>query len=81
VGRSAHQAISQLGRGAEGVVGRLSGGRWPLRIENPLPSGSGQDRKTRLQNTVKNLNRGLRDGGIRFSMDGTGEAVRWSVDR
>lgn len=62
------------------LLDALEAAGWPSRIENPLPGGQGVNRKKRLQSTVKNLNRGLAEGTIRFHMDGTAEAVRWEID-
>ncbi len=50
------------------------------RIDDPLPLARGEhdhDAKKRLHNTLKNLNRGLPPGTIRFRGDGTGQAVIW----
>lgn len=53
-------------------------------IDDPLPSLPGETEesaKQRLQETIKNLNRGLLPGTIRFRGDGTGQGVRWEYDR
>lgn len=53
-------------------------------IDDPLPSYPGETEKDvtrRLQETIKNLNRGLLPGTIRFRGDGTGQGVRWQYDR
>jgi hypothetical protein len=52
-------------------------------IRDPLPGENGEseeDAKRRLQATVKNLNRNLPRGTIRFRGDGTGHGVRWEYD-
>jgi hypothetical protein len=52
-------------------------------VDDPLPLGSGEtpdDAKRRLHETVRNLNRGLPPGTIRFRGDGTGEGVTWEYD-
>jgi hypothetical protein len=56
----------------------------PARIDDPLPwrrGGREEDRKERLRQTIKNLNRGLPPDTIRFRGDGTGEGVIWEHDR
>jgi hypothetical protein len=53
-------------------------------IEDPLspaPGDTEQDIKRRLHDTIRNLNRGLPPGTIRFRGDGTGQGVRWEYDR
>jgi hypothetical protein len=52
-------------------------------IDDPIssaPAESEEDVKRRLHDTIKNLNRGLLPGTIRFSGDGTGQGVRWHYD-
>ena len=49
-------------------------------IDDPLPRAPGEseaDARRRLHETIKNLNRGLPAGTIRFRGDGTGEGIRW----
>jgi hypothetical protein len=53
---------------------------WAGRIDDPLGLADGEgekDAKRRLHETIKNLNRGLAAGTIRFRGDGTGEGVVW----
>lgn len=53
-------------------------------IDDPLPRSeveTDEDAKRRLHETIKNLNRGLPAGTIRFRGDGTGQGVRWEFDR
>ncbi len=53
-------------------------------IDDPLSRSVGEDEadaRRRLHETIKNLNRGLPPGTIRFHGDGTGEGVRWEYDR
>jgi hypothetical protein len=48
--------------------------------DDPLPRAANEDdeeAKRRLHDTIKNLNRGLPPGTIRFRGDGTGQAVIW----
>jgi hypothetical protein len=58
---------------------------WVLaHIDDPLPLTSWEtedDAKRRLHDTIKNLNRGLPRGTIRFRGDGTGQGVRWQYDQ
>ena len=53
---------------------------WPERIDDPLPGRNGQDRKRRVRETAKSLNRGLAPGVARFHADGTGTGFRWAPD-
>lgn len=49
-------------------------------LEDPLPRGSAdgeQDAKRRLKDTIKNLNRSLAPGTIRFRGNGTGQCIVW----
>jgi hypothetical protein len=57
---------------------------WAAHIDDPLTLAGGEDEgdaKRRLHETVKNLNRGLPPGTIRFRGDGTGQGVTWEYDR
>lgn len=52
-------------------------------IDDPLRPQAGEeeeDVKRRLRATIKNMNRGLPPGTIRFRGDGTGEGVVWEYD-
>lgn len=50
---------------------------WPGRIDDPLPPKRSLLPAARLRETVRNLNRGLRPGTIRFHSDGTGTGICW----
>ncbi len=53
-------------------------------IDDPLPRSeveNDEDAKRRLHETIKNLNRRLPGGTIRFRGDGTGQGVRWEYCR
>jgi hypothetical protein len=57
---------------------------WPAHIDDPLTLAGGEDEgdaKRRLHETIKNLNRGLPPGTIRFRGDGTGQGVTWEYHR
>jgi hypothetical protein len=58
--------------------------RWLVtHIDNPLPRAkieSQADANERLRNVVKNLNKTLLRGTIRFSSDGTRKGVYWRFD-
>lgn len=57
---------------------------WDAHIDDPLPLApweKEEDAKRRLHDTIKNLNRGLPRGTIRFRGDGTGQGVRWQYDQ
>jgi hypothetical protein len=54
------------------------------RIDDPLPRAQDEgekEAKRRLHETIKNLNRGLEPGTIRFRGDGTGQGIVWEYDR
>lgn len=59
------------------VLGAFEAARWPDRINDPLPADI--DSAQRLRDTVKNLNRSLPAGTIRFHTDGRGRGVRWEA--
>ena len=46
-------------------------------IDDRLPGNSELDAKTRLHDTIKDLNRYMRPRLLHFAGDGTGQAVRW----
>jgi hypothetical protein len=50
---------------------------WPERIDDPLPGQNGTNRKSRVRETAKSLNRGAAPGTIVFHADGTGTGFRW----
>jgi hypothetical protein len=53
---------------------------WSEHVADPLPLGQEEreeDARRRLHETIKNLNRGLPSGTIRFRGDGTGRGVVW----
>lgn len=53
------------------------------RVDNPLtllPGEGESDLAVRLLNTLKNLNRWLKPGTIRFHLDHTGDGVCWEHD-
>jgi hypothetical protein len=49
---------------------------WARRIDDPLPPGR-VDRKERLHDTIKRLNRHQRHRLLHFGGDGTSEGVYW----
>jgi hypothetical protein len=63
------------------ILGAFQEDGWAAgHIDDPLPPAHGEgpeEVKRRLQETVKNLNRGLPPDSIRFRGDGSGEGVRW----
>ena len=52
---------------------------WPRVIDDPLPPKVEQDRKSKLQDTIKALNRKQESQSIRFHGNGTGDGVRWDA--
>jgi hypothetical protein len=53
---------------------------WLPHIDDPLPPQAEQDPKRRLHDTIKCLNRNQKRRLIRFSGDGTGEGVLWTLN-
>jgi hypothetical protein len=62
------------------VLSAFQAAGWPEYIGNPLTNGTGGNGKRRLQDTVKNLNRGLAKTPVRFRMAGGAMGVRWEVN-
>jgi hypothetical protein len=52
---------------------------WKRRIDDPLPPAPNQDPKRRLNRTVRNLNRGMKNRLIEFGGGGDGESICWRV--
>jgi hypothetical protein len=63
------------------VLDAFQAAGWAVRrIDCPFPWSTDKQRRSamrRLRNTVRNLNRGLPDDGIRFYGDGSGFRVLW----
>jgi hypothetical protein len=54
---------------------------WSQRIDDPLPPGGDICTKRRLNQTIKALNSHHLQSMVRFLGDGTGEGVRWDLER
>lgn len=54
---------------------------WPARVDDPLAPQPEQDPKRRLHDTINSLNRNQRHRVLRFTGDGSGEGVCWSLVR
>ncbi|MEO1527627.1 MAG: hypothetical protein AAFX06_19530 [Planctomycetota bacterium] len=67
----------QPSRNQELVLAAFQEDGWPSRIDDPLPMEIDRDPKERLQATIKSLNRHQIEKQIRFSGDGTGQAILW----
>jgi len=52
---------------------------WPLWMDDPLSRKAGHDPKRRLNQTLKNLNRGQNAPRVLFRGDGTGTRLGWSI--
>lgn len=66
-------------RNQETVLTAFEEMKWPVCIDDPLPPIPSQDSKSRIQETIKSLNRRRITDAIRFRGDGTGTGVRWEV--
>lgn len=63
----------------ERVLAALQEEGWPSRIDDPLPPVTCIDPKVRLHDTIKALNRHHRLRILRFSGDGCGRGILWSL--
>ena len=52
---------------------------WQQHIDDPLPPRAGCLRTRRLRDAIHNLNRRLDHLSIRFSLNGHGDGIKWSV--
>jgi hypothetical protein len=52
---------------------------WPPHIDDPLPPRVDIDPHERLHETIKSLNKSQINRLIRFSGDGTGRGILWSL--
>ena len=59
------------------VLDAFEGRGWPPSVADPLPRRAGLNRKERLRETVRGLNRRLAAGTIRFLSGGSGGEIRW----
>jgi hypothetical protein len=76
------RTVKRLQRAAEAqeaVLAAFEAQGWPERIDDPLTRDAALEPKQRLRDTVKNLNRHLPAGTIRFHTDGQGRGVRWQA--
>jgi hypothetical protein len=54
---------------------------WPVHIDDPLPPHPEQDPRRRLHDTINSLNRNQKKSLLRFMGDGSGQGVRWELNR
>jgi hypothetical protein len=54
---------------------------WPVHIYDPLPPHPEQDSRRRLHDTINSLNRNQKKALLRFMGDGSGQGVRWDLNR
>jgi hypothetical protein len=54
---------------------------WPVHIYDPLPPHPDQDSRRRLHDTINSLNRNQKKALVRFMGDGSGQGVRWDLNR
>ena len=54
---------------------------WPVHIYDPLPPHPEQDSRRRLHDTINSLNRNQKKPLLRFMGDGSGQGVRWDLNR
>jgi len=52
---------------------------WPRRMDDPLHGGRATDPKRRLSETVRSLNKNMKNADLHFECDGKGEGVIWST--
>ncbi|MFO0899320.1 MAG: hypothetical protein U0836_17995 [Pirellulales bacterium] len=78
------EAAKQFRQPAEAQTTLLSAFQeeeWTSHIDNPLGPKGGTSGADRARNAVEKLNAALKESGLRFSMDGTGEGIYWSVEK
>ena len=63
----------------EAILSAFAEEGWPTRIDDPLPPVSHMNRKRRLLDTIKSLNRHQKVRSLRFMGDGRGEGVVWEL--
>jgi hypothetical protein len=72
--------VKRVYRGAPNqrlVLATFEESGWPERIDDPLHGQDGRNRKRRVRETAKSLNRGLAPATVVFHADGTGTGYRW----
>ncbi len=62
----------------ETILKALEEDGWPPRVDDPLPSRHGGDRRARLHDAIKGLNRNQIHRLLSFKGDGTGCGILWS---
>ena len=80
--RFGEQIIKQYRVPAENQIAVLNAfqeEQWPDRIDDPLPPKSELDRRIRLRETVKSLNRNQGERLLHFFADGTGCGICWRL--
>ena len=65
-------------RNQEIVLSAFQEDGWVARIDDPLPTKNEVDRKQRLQDTIKGLNRNRKSETLTFTGDGTASGIIWS---
>jgi hypothetical protein len=63
----------------ETILMALEEDGWPPRIDDPLPARNGGDRRARLHDAIKGLNRNQINKLLSFGGDGTGCGVMWKT--
>jgi len=61
----------------ETILAAFHKAAWPPHIDDPLPNAADQDPRQRLHDTIKCLNRNLRNSSLRFHGDGTCRGLLW----
>ncbi len=63
----------------EAILAAFEEEGWPIRVDDPLSPQPDQEPKTRLHHTINSLNRNQQHPLVRFTGDGSGQGVRWSL--
>jgi hypothetical protein len=79
VGRHVAKWFRQPASGQEAILDAFQRRGWPDCIEDPLPYDPVTNVKRRLNQTLKNLNRGQAMPAVHFQGDGTGTGICWSL--
>lgn len=63
----------------ETILAAFQEEHWPVRIDDPLPPHPEHGPKRRLHDTIVSLNRNHKSRLLRFTGDGSGQGIRWTL--
>jgi hypothetical protein len=71
--------VRPMARHIVAILGTFEDLRWPRRIDDPL-GGPQAEQRDRLHDALASLNEHIVKPSIRFSADGTGLGIKWTVE-